>query len=141
MALDRAAILGASDIETREVDVPEWGGTVLVRALTGAQRDAWEASLQLQRGNEMVRDLTNARAKLVVRALVDEKGQRLFKDQDAGALGAKSGKVLDRIYDIVAEMSGLSDTAAVDAEGNSGDPGDGSSSGSPENSAAPSPNS
>ena len=38
MSLTRHAILEAPDIETREVPVPEWGGTVYLRALTGAQR-------------------------------------------------------------------------------------------------------
>ena len=98
--------------------------------------------MRVQRGREVVQDTVNARAKLVVRALVDENGDRLFKDQDAGALGAKSGAVLDRLFDIVAEMSGISDTAVADAEGNSEpDPSGDSFSDSPENSVAPSPNS
>ena len=38
--LDKAAILTADDLGRREVAVPEWGGTVLIRGLTGAERDA-----------------------------------------------------------------------------------------------------
>ena len=41
--LTRDLILKADDIQTREVEVPEWGGTVLIRALTGTERDAYEA--------------------------------------------------------------------------------------------------
>lgn len=142
MALNRDQILGASDITTQSVDVPEWGGTVLVRGLTGRERDSWEASNRIQRGREMVYNQVDARARLVVRALVDDNGDRLFKDTDAGALGAKSGKVLDRLFDVAAELSGITDASAADAEGNSEpDPSDGSISDSPETSDEPSPNS
>ena len=44
-ALTRDEILGADDLKTESVKVPEWGGTVLVRELTGAERDEWEASV------------------------------------------------------------------------------------------------
>ena len=43
--LTRDAILEAEDIETEEVAVPEWGGNVLVRGLSGTQRDIWEQGL------------------------------------------------------------------------------------------------
>ena len=105
--LSRDQILTADDIETREVDVPEWGGTVRLKSLTGRERDAFEASNRILRGKEFVPNPVDIRARLVIRALVDETGNRLFKDTEAGALGAKSGAVLDRLYDIVAEMSGM----------------------------------
>jgi hypothetical protein len=43
--LDRAAILGADDREYELVDVPQWGGTVRVRALSGTDRDRYLQSL------------------------------------------------------------------------------------------------
>ena len=43
--LSRDAILQREDIKTEDVEVPEWGGTVRVRGMTGVQRDAFEASL------------------------------------------------------------------------------------------------
>jgi hypothetical protein len=42
--LTRDAILQAPDLQGEDVAVPEWGGTVRVRGLSGAQRDAYEAS-------------------------------------------------------------------------------------------------
>ena len=37
MALTREQILEADDLPTESLDVPEWGGEVLIRALNGAQ--------------------------------------------------------------------------------------------------------
>ena len=42
--LNREAILAAEDLPRELVEVPEWGGAVYVRALTGAERDQFEAS-------------------------------------------------------------------------------------------------
>lgn len=106
--LGRDTILQADDIETREVDVQEWGGTVLIRALTGTERDAYEASMQQQRGKDIVRNFANVRAKLVVKCCIDADGNRLFADQDAPALGKKSAAALDRVFEACAELSRLS---------------------------------
>lgn len=139
--LSRDEILQADDSQYRDVDVPEWNGTVRVRALTGKERDAYEASCMQERPAmdaqgkrirgqmEMHRSLLNIRAKLVVRALVDADGNRLFKDQDAQALGEKSGAVLDRLFDVAAELSGLTEEDVEALENFSdADPSDDSSS-------------
>src|SRR5690242_9774883 len=113
-------ILAADDVEIREVPVPEWGGAVLLRGLSGTDRDAYEASLTMQRGNETVPDPRNMRAKLVGRAIVkDDRKTRAFNDQQINALGHKNGAVLDRLFEQVAEMSGLASGAVEDAAGNS----------------------
>ena len=39
--LSRDAILQREDIKTEDVEVPEWGGTVRVRGMSGVQRDAF----------------------------------------------------------------------------------------------------
>lgn len=135
MTLTKNQILTANDLETREVDVPEWGGSVTVKALSGKARDAWEASLRVTRGKQTAADTSNIRAKLVARALIGDDGERLFSDQDIAALGDKSALVLDRLFDVIAEMSGLSNKADEDAEKNSQDvPSEASTSDSPETS-------
>lgn len=118
--LSRDDILKADDIETREVEVPQWGGTVLVRALTGKERDSYEASCMQQRGKETVRNLNNVRAKLVVRSLVDEEGNRIFTDQDANELGKKSAAALDQLFEVAAELSRLTEEDVDDLAGKSG---------------------
>ena len=125
MALNRDAILGAVDVQTEKVDVPEWGGDVIVRGLTGDELDAFQGSIRQFRptfdgkGMEPVLIQEGMRAKLLVKCLVDEAGERLFTDQDAPALGAKSGTVIDRLYDVAARLSGLSEEERAELEGNS----------------------
>ena len=45
MILNREQILAANDVKTRIVDVPEWGGSVIVRGLTSLERDRAIASI------------------------------------------------------------------------------------------------
>ena len=107
--LTRDQILEANDLTTREVSVPEWGGTVRVRALTGTERDALEASTLQGKGKNKDINLANFRAKLCTRAIVDEQGKRLFGDEDIAALGRKSAGALAKVYDTAAELSGISE--------------------------------
>jgi hypothetical protein len=143
-------ILGADDVTIEPVKVPEWGGkTVLVRGLSGEERDAWEASIRQIRPSlskkgeqEIVLNQTNARAKLLVKCIVNTQGQRVFTDQQAPALGRKNGRALDRLYDVASRLSGLSDEEEEVIEGNSETAaGDDSPSSSPETSDTPEPTS
>ena len=140
--LSRDAILAAKSLRTEEVDVPEWGGTVLVRELSGRERDEWEASLAVQRGKTMVPDVANIRAKLAARTIVGDDGEPVFTQQDVAALGELSAAALDRVFDVASRLSGLNPEDVEAMTKNSGAaPGGGSSSASPAISAAPSPNS
>lgn len=105
--LTRDAILQAKDLPTEDVEVPEWGGTVRVRALTGAERDAFEQSIIEQRGKSTKMNLQNMRAKLVALTVVDEEGNRIFSDEDAKLLGQKSASALNRIFEVAQRLSGL----------------------------------
>ena len=111
--LTRQAILDAQDIGREVVPVPEWGGSVLIRGLTGRERDAFEASIvRMQRGAPgagMERSLQNIRARLVAMAAIDEAGARLFEDRDVRALGEKSAAALDRLFDVARRLSGLTE--------------------------------
>jgi hypothetical protein len=108
MRLSRDDILKAADNEPEEVDVPEWGGTVLVRGMTGRERDAFEMSmLQPGRGGRRTIDPANVRAKLVARCVVDDDGNRLFTDADVAELGGKSAAAVDRVYAVAARLSGM----------------------------------
>src|SRR5690242_16498434 len=103
--LKRDQILASEDLKTQVVPVPEWGGDVIVRALRGIERDAYESSF-VPEGDKEKFDSTNMRAKLVSRCCVDEQGNRLFSDEDALALGQKNAAALDRIFDVAQALSG-----------------------------------
>jgi len=117
MALTKEAILAADDLPRRKVEVPEWGGDVYVRTMTGAERDAWEISFVPEAGGEK-RDLSNIRAKLAVLACVDEQGKRLFDDADVEALGQKSASALERIVEAAGKLNALSGADLEELRGN-----------------------
>jgi hypothetical protein len=118
--LGRDAILAASDATTEDVDVPEWGGTVRVRGLSGTERDQFEASMLVKRGRHRDVTLINARAKLVSLAVIDESGERVFSDSDVAELGHKSAAALTRVYEVASRLSGLSEADVDELEGNFG---------------------
>ena len=116
--LSRNAILQREDIITEDVDVPEWGGTVRVRGMSGVERDAFEAGLiQQPEANGKRRrkqtatktNMANVRAKLCAWCCVDEAGAKLFSDADVVYLGHKSAAALDRIYEVASALSGITD--------------------------------
>ena len=140
--LTRDEILSIDDRTRELVGVPEWGGSVWVRALSGLERDRYEGAMVAYRrlakgGLEIDRVVTdNIRARLVSLSVVDETGARIFTDVDVIALGSHSAQALSRICDVAQRLSGLS---AQDVETLKGaierDPTDVSPSASPETSA------
>lgn len=107
--LTREAILAADSLPKELVQVPEWGGDVYVRAMTGAERDSFEASFVGADGK--VRKLDNIRAKLCALSICDEGGSRLFSDADIIALGKTSASALQRVFKVAQKLSGLGDDA------------------------------
>lgn len=129
--LSRDQILGAEDRKTEDVAVPEWGGTVRVRSLSGAERDSYEAHIvQLRADGSKRLNMTNLRGKLVSLSCVAEDGSRLFSDADAEALGDKSAAALERVFDVARKLSGLGEDDVEElAQGFESAPSDGSTSG------------
>ena len=73
--LSKAQILAADDTKQETVEVPEWGGEVIVAVMSGHARDRLEASIVGKNGGQ---NLQNIRAKYVAASLVDEKGEAKF---------------------------------------------------------------
>lgn len=115
--LGREQILKASDLPTQRVDVPEWGGAVLVRGMTGTERDAIEQSVMAKDGKGLG-DVTGLRARVVACCVVDEQGKRLFQKGDVDALGAKSAIVLQRLFEVAQQLSGLTQADVAELEKN-----------------------
>ncbi len=121
--LGKDDILRADDIKIEEVPVPEWAqdGAVLVKGLSGVERDAFEASMIKGSGKNQKVDTQNIRAKLCSLAIVDSEGNRIFDDLGAiAALGKKSAAALTRVYEVAARLSGLRDEDVEEIVKNSG---------------------
>lgn len=119
MTLSRDQILEADDLDREQVDVPEWGGPVYVREMTAAERDAFEAEiLDRKSDGEVEVDLQNIRARLLVRVLCDEDGDRLFDDADIEPLSRKSGAVMGRLFQVAQKLNGLTAQDIEEIAGN-----------------------
>ena len=108
MLLNRDQILTAKDLPFRDVEIPEWGGTVRVSTMTAADRDAFESSIYDMVDGRPVLKHDNFRANLLSRALVDENGGRLFGEEDIEALGNKSARAIQYLFDIAQELNATS---------------------------------
>lgn len=107
--LKRGEILKADDLPVEIVDIPEWGGEVTVKGLTGKQRDAYEMQVfqYNKKHNNVDWKRENMRAKLIVLSCIDEDGSLLFEESDIQALGDKSSSALDRIFEVAQRLSGI----------------------------------
>lgn len=109
-ALNRAAILAAHDIRTERVEVPDWGGHVFVRTMTGTERDAFEAVMLRTRGEDIERNLENFRARLLTYCLVDEAGAPVFMaEDDAKALGEKAIPALQKLFNVATRLNAMTE--------------------------------
>jgi len=120
---DGALLEFASQILSKEdqtfdvVDVPEWGGKVRIRGMSGEERDAFEASVV---GSNGKMNTQNIRAKLVMLTVVNTKGERVFTKEQIVELGKKSAAALNRVYTASAKLSAISGKDVEELEKNSG---------------------
>lgn len=114
--LTRDQILAADDLKTERLEVAEWGGTVIVRTMTGADRDELEAAIVGADGRS--KDATILRAKVVALSVVDEEGNRLFKFEEARELAKKSAAALARVAKVAMRLSAITDEAVEEIKGN-----------------------
>lgn len=118
--LTRDQILATEDLTTEKVKVPEWGGSVIIRELTGTERDAWESSIvKADAKGNITFNSKNMRARLLSIVAVDEKGKQLFTSKDIEALGAKSAKIVDRLFQVAQRVSALTNKDIEDLESKS----------------------
>lgn len=118
--LTRDQILAAPEAAAvvEDVEVPEWGGVVRVRALSGWERDRFEESLTVRRGKKIQVSMANVRARLTALCCVGEDGKSLFRESDIEALGKKSAAALDRVFGVAQRLAGIGDQDLEEMTGN-----------------------
>lgn len=128
MLLNRDALTGdrATRIPRERLDLPELGGFVYVKGMTGAERDEFERSCRDAKG----RLRGNTRARLAVHTVINEDGTRVFTDNDIAVVGRIRVDVLQKIFNLAQKLSGISDADVEELGGDSDEPaaGNGSSS-------------
>lgn len=125
--LTRDQIRQADDLPCEEVEVPEWNGTVIVRAMSARRRDAYEIYLAEQKNDNGEIKIEDLRACVAVFSCEDGDGKLLFTTEDIPWLTMKSGKALDRVFAVARRLSLLGKEDLDETLGNSsGVRGDGS---------------
>ena len=111
--LTAESILHADDFVYADVECPEWGGTVRIRSLSGAQRVTLKKAIDAGRD-----DIDET---LCVMTIVDEDGNRILKQNQIAELSKKNTKAITRVAMKALEISGMRDPAKSiqDAEKNS----------------------
>jgi hypothetical protein len=109
--LTKEEFLKKRPVRFEDVEIPEWDAKVRVKELMSSARDKWEQSnLQDAGKGQMKLRLQNARARLVAASVIDpDSGELVFTDEDVLAIGGQSAAVIDRIYDVAARLSGITE--------------------------------
>lgn len=109
----RDAILAADDVQKANFFVKEWDVTVVVKAMTGAERDAFDReTMRLRRRDK---NKVHHRERLVIACTLGQDGSPVFKAADVDALAAKGVKAVDRLYKVCAKLNGFVDDDEDDA--------------------------
>jgi len=117
--LTRDQILGAKDLARETVNIPEWGGNIIIREMTGKQRDLLEGMMASRMGaNGRIMSTKDLRAKMTIMSVIGEDGETLFDDKDIPSISGKSGKALDRIVEAVQKLNGLDSEDIEEKAGN-----------------------
>lgn len=114
--LNKKQILECKDIESEVVNVPEWGGDVLVQGLTLGEKDEWTFSIMCD-GEVSIQGATAA---LCVVSMRNEDGTRMFDLNDVAALHDKSAAALDRVFQVAQRLSGIGQEDIEETVKNSG---------------------
>lgn len=112
--LSRDQILSAPDLETVEVDCPEWGGTVKLRMLSAAERLRWEEIAATNPFGQRGVFLT-----VVAASACNDKGDPLFTLADVELLAKKNTDVLVRLATAALELNRLTGDDVDELAGNS----------------------
>lgn len=109
MAIDlRNTILSSDDITRELVEVPEWGVTIQLRAMTALERT------NLTEGNTdtSALDLGRMYANVVIATVYDPETEApVFTFADRDAIMSKNGAVIDRLAQKALGSSGVGDKA------------------------------
>ena len=115
--LTKEMILQADDRKLKKVEVPEWGGHVFIRTMTGEERDLFENLCQSNKRGASI-DITELRANLLALVIVDPDGKRLFTQKEVKDLNLKNGKVLSDLFEEARKINGIGDDELAELEKN-----------------------
>lgn len=120
--LTKEAITQVQDLPFKDIEVPEWEGTVRVVGLDGEKVQQYVSGLVVVDEDGKVRQLNTSTLMidLLSLSLTNEKFEPLFPGDDGKKiLGKKSAAVLARLFDEAQKLSGIGKQAEAQALKNS----------------------
>ncbi len=115
MALTKQQILSTTP-RLKEMEVPEWGGSVFIRPLT-IHEQAKLADLGTRYEKSSVVDRKkNCTLRLVQWSVCDEQGNPLFEAGDLEPLMSKAASAFLRLQDAILALSGLTEGSRKELE-------------------------
>lgn len=115
--LSRDDILNAQDFRTDEVDVPEWGGTVLVRELSAPEMlKVRFRTFEEEEGGFRINLAEYAEniPAMISWCVIDERGVSILSIDDVNRLSAKSVRPANRIITKIMKLSRLTENEGKD---------------------------
>ena len=101
----------ATTLPQEVVPTPELGdgASVIVRGMSGTDRNSYESALMVGKGRKSRVDMADITAKLLVRCIVREDGTRVFRDDETALVGKIRSDVLGRLSDVAQRLCGLTE--------------------------------
>jgi hypothetical protein len=106
-------ILSVDDLAREEMDVPEWGGKICVREMTGTELAEWQRIAQ-----DPEREDVDAVVALAMFTVCDSEGNRLFDMNTFDALKQKSIQVILQIQEVALRVNRLTEQDQAELKGN-----------------------
>lgn len=121
--LNREQILGAKDRAQETISIPEWGGDVIITALSVRDRSVvlgeWARLGNVQKeGGDTVGAMLDIKLRLVALSITDADGVPLFSVEDMVELATKSDGPIGRISDAAITLNRFFVSATEDVAKN-----------------------
>ncbi len=89
------------DVESKVIDVPEWGGEVKIRAMPTCDR------IEFEKKQAACKTELESIVNLLIYTIVDDNNKRIFSDDDFNLLAEKSAKVLVKLFEVAIDLNTL----------------------------------
>jgi hypothetical protein len=97
--------------------MPEFGGEILLRGISAGELMAFQKAIKKpgKKNGEFEIDEETFGAKLLVRCIVDKEGNRMFNDEEWGALNEWPVSAFQRASSVAMKLNGYSGSAEGNA--------------------------
>jgi hypothetical protein len=96
-----------AEVPTEKISVPELGGEVIIRGMTGKEQTIFNRSVVKKGGDRNEVDDELFASKLIVQCLTDEKGERLLKEDEFAIVQGWPASVFQKLAQASLRVNGL----------------------------------